>query len=135
MTSRFSRFAVGPGVGVVDDGVLHWSATLVALVTLNVFIAPAVAELEFMPEFVPAEALPGAEALAFAPLFPAVAPVPAAAVVPAAFVFVPAPPAVEAALDDPPSCPVSWTSLPTNVRTASRFPVILYVLPDRSVSV
>lgn len=46
---------------------MHWSATLVALVTLNCFIAPAVADVEFVPEFDPAVLLPGALALAFAP--------------------------------------------------------------------
>jgi hypothetical protein len=50
---------------VVVEGVVHWSATLVALVTLNCLIAPAVAELEFIPG-VPAGLLPGAEALAVA---------------------------------------------------------------------
>jgi hypothetical protein len=35
-------------------------------VTLNCFIAPAVAELEFIPEFASAGLLPGAEALAVA---------------------------------------------------------------------
>jgi hypothetical protein len=59
--SLFRQRALGPGV--VVGGVLHWSAILVALVTLNCFIAPAVAEPEFIPG-VPAGLLPGAEALA-----------------------------------------------------------------------
>lgn len=41
---------------------------------MKVFIAPAVVELEFIPEFVPAEALPGADALALAPPVPTLAP-------------------------------------------------------------
>jgi hypothetical protein len=54
---------------------------LVAPVTLNCLAAPAVAELEFNPEFVPAELVPGAEALALAAAeaslaAPAVLPVP-----------------------------------------------------------
>jgi hypothetical protein len=32
------------------DGLVHWSATLVALATLNCFVAPDVAEPEFIPE-------------------------------------------------------------------------------------
>jgi hypothetical protein len=51
---------------------LHWSATLVALVTLNCFVAllalvvelPVALELEFIPEFAPAAIDPGADALA-----------------------------------------------------------------------
>ena len=35
-----------------DDVLPHWSATLVAAVTVNSFAVPAVA-VEFMPEFVP----------------------------------------------------------------------------------
>jgi hypothetical protein len=43
-------------------------------------------------------------------------------------------PAFEPMLPDP-SCPVTCTSLPMRVRTAFRFPVSLYELPDLSVSV
>jgi len=35
---------------------------LVALLTLNCFVAPEVAELELIPEFAVAELLPGADA-------------------------------------------------------------------------
>jgi hypothetical protein len=44
---------------------VHWSATLVALVTLNWFVAP-VADVapEFIPALAPAEVDPVAEALA-----------------------------------------------------------------------
>ena len=63
ITSLLLQRAVGPGV--VVEGVLHWSATLVALLTLNCFIAPAVAELEFIPG-VPSGLPPGAEAPAMA---------------------------------------------------------------------
>ena len=66
----FGKCAVGPGAGV---GVLvHWSAILVALVTLNCFAVPAVAELEFIPEFA-ADGLPGVEVLGVAPPFCALA--------------------------------------------------------------
>ncbi len=62
----FRKCAVGPGAGA---GVLvHWSAILVALVTLNCFAVPAVAELEFIPEFA-AEGMPEVEAVAPAPPF------------------------------------------------------------------
>jgi hypothetical protein len=40
---------------------VHWSATLVALATVNCFVAPAVPELEFIPELELVEVL--AEAL------------------------------------------------------------------------
>jgi hypothetical protein len=83
-----------------DDVLPHWSATLVAAVTVNGFAFPAVA-LEFMLEFVPEVA---------------VAEDP------------------EAMLPDP-SCPVTCTSFPINVRTAFKSPVNLYALPDLSVSV
>jgi hypothetical protein len=46
---------------------VHWSATLVALVTLNCFMAPVAdvaPELEFIPALAPAEVDPVAEALA-----------------------------------------------------------------------
>jgi hypothetical protein len=69
---------------------VHWSATLVAPVTLNCLLAPVVAELEFIPEFVPAELLLGADALALA--------------VPDALALAPA--ALEAVLTAP-SCPVT----------------------------
>ena len=109
--------AVGPGV--VEEGVLHWSATLVAAVTLNWRVAPALPELEFIPELAPAELLPGAELAA-----------PASPVAPEALpVFAEAPALVPAAADEPlapdPSCPVTCTSFPTRVRTLSRLPVNL----------
>jgi hypothetical protein len=44
------------------EALVHWSATLVALATVNCFVAPAVAELEFIPELELVEVL--AEALA-----------------------------------------------------------------------
>jgi hypothetical protein len=94
--------AVGPGAG--EGAALplaHWSATLVALVTLNSFAAPADA-LEFMPEFAP-EAVPELAA--------------AEAPEPEAF-------ALEPMLPDP-SCPVTCTSFPISVRTAFKFPVSL----------
>jgi hypothetical protein len=69
---------------------LHWSATLVALVTLNCLVAPVVAELEFIPEFAPAELLFGADVLALA--------------VPDALALAPA--VLEAVLAAP-SCPVT----------------------------
>jgi len=74
----------------------HWSATLVALVTLNSLVVPVDA-LELIPEFpelAVAEA-PAVEALAFEPMLPE------------------------------PSCPVTCTSLPMRVRTAFKFPVSL----------
>jgi hypothetical protein len=64
MTPLFRSCAVGPGL---EGAAAHWSATLVALVTLNCFIAPAAAvapELEFIPAPAPAEVDPVAEALA-----------------------------------------------------------------------
>jgi len=113
------QWAVGPG----DEAgaLLHWSATFVALVTLNSFVAPALAELEFIPEFDPAAPVPGAEALAFAP---PVVPVLAVAV---------ADPVLAVPLSA--GSPVSWTSLLTMVRIASRLPVNLYFWPERSVRV
>ena len=59
----------------MEDPLVQWSATLVAAVTLNCFIwlllalAVPVLELELMPEFAPADAVPFAEALA--PVCPA----------------------------------------------------------------
>ena len=54
------RRAVDP---VLDgEALVHWSATLVALATVNCLVAPAVAELEFIPELELVEVL--AEALA-----------------------------------------------------------------------
>jgi hypothetical protein len=44
------------------EALVHWSAILVALATVNCFVAPAVAELEFIPELGLVEVL--AEALA-----------------------------------------------------------------------
>ena len=61
ITTLFRQRAVGPGV--VVEGVLHWSATLVALLTLNCFIA--LAELEFIPG-VPSGLPPGTDAPAVA---------------------------------------------------------------------
>lgn len=93
----------------------HWSATLVALVTVNSLVAPfepvvsldAVAPFEapeLMPELAVAEP-PEVDALALEPMLP------------------------------DPSCPVTCTSFPISVRTALRFPVSLYALPDLSVNV
>jgi hypothetical protein len=90
-------------------------------VTLNSFVALALAEVEFIPEFDPAALAPGAEALAFAP---PVVPVLAVAV---------ADPVLAVTLSV--GCPVSCTSLLTMVRIASRLPVNLYFWPERSVSV
>jgi len=68
---------------------------LVALATVNAFIAPA-AEFEFVPEFIPELALEEVpEAEAFEPMLLA------------------------------PSWPVTCTSFPINVRTAFRSPVNL----------
>jgi hypothetical protein len=70
ITSPPRSRAVGPGLvdeGLLDlDGLLHWSATLVALLTLNCLVAPSVAELELIPVLALAELLPGAEAEAAA---------------------------------------------------------------------
>lgn len=67
------HLAVGPGV--FDEGLVHWSAILVAPVTLNSLLAPAVVELEFVElEFIPEFAPAGVDALAL--VFPA-APAPA----------------------------------------------------------
>jgi hypothetical protein len=66
ITSPRRSRAVGPGVvgeALLDgDGLLHWSATLVALLTLNCLVAPSVVELELVPVLALAELLPGAEA-------------------------------------------------------------------------
>jgi hypothetical protein len=97
---------VGPGAGEgVALPVAHWSATLVALVTLNSLVAPVEA-LEFIPEFpeLAVAEVPEADALAFEPM-------------------------------PEPSCPVTCTSFPIRVRTAFKLPVNLYALPDLSVSV
>lgn len=118
--------AVGPGFDGELDGddegvvpVVHWSATLVALVTLNSFPVLAVADPAPIPALAVAE-LPEVDAAAFGPEVGA--PVPCCGV--DAFAeFI------------PPGCPVTCTSLPISVRTASRFPVNLYALPDWSVSV
>jgi hypothetical protein len=65
---------LGPFDGL-EDPLVQWSATLVAAVTLNCFIwllvavAVPVFEVEFMPEFAPADAVPFAEAVA--PVCPA----------------------------------------------------------------
>jgi hypothetical protein len=89
--------AVGPGAGEgVALPLAHWSATLVALVTLNSLVAPVDA-LELIPEFpelAVAEA-PEVEVLAFEPMLPDA------------------------------SCPVTCTSFPIRVRTAFKFPVSL----------
>jgi len=84
----------------------HWSATLVALVTLNSLVAPVDA-VELMPEFpeLAVAEVPEDDALALEPMLPA------------------------------PSCPVTCTSFPIKVRTAFKFPVNLYALPDLSVNV
>lgn len=109
ITPEFRAWAVGPGLAGAE---LHWSATLLALVTLNCFAAPAAAvdpELEFIPELAPlAEVEPLEEAPA--PLWSGEAVVPDAA-----SVLFPAPVAF----------PVNCTSLPTSVRMLSRFPVSL----------
>jgi hypothetical protein len=47
----------------------HWSATLVALVTLNSFVLPVEA-VEFMPEFPAAALAEVPEALALEPMLP-----------------------------------------------------------------
>lgn len=92
---------------------MQWSETLVALVTLNCFIwllvavAVPVFELEFMPEFAPADAVPLAEAVA--PVWSAVPGVVLAL--------------AEEVLSE--GVPVSWTSFPTSMRIASRLPVSL----------
>jgi hypothetical protein len=63
-TSFFSRRELE------GDGLVQWSATFVAAVTLNCLVALLLAvpvpvlELEFIPEFAPAEAVPEAVALA-----------------------------------------------------------------------
>ena len=84
----------------------HWSATLVALVTLNSLVAPVEA-LELIPEFPELAVVEALEvdALASVPMLP------------------------------DPACPVTCTSFPIRVRTAFRLPVNLYALPDLSVSV
>jgi hypothetical protein len=86
---------------------------LVALVTLNCFIpllvalAVPVLELEFMPEFAPADAVPVAEALAPVSLEPGFAVALAEAPL----------------LSD--KAPVTCTWLPTSMRRLSRLPVSL----------
>lgn len=111
ITPPWRSCALGPGVEEGDcvGDALHWSATLLALVTLNSRVAEAVPLFapapEFIPELLPAEAVPvDVEALAEAP--------------PGSVVLAPALVAV-------PSCPVTWTSFPISVRTASRFPLSL----------
>lgn len=107
------RAAVGPVLAGEEDGValplVHWSATLVALVTLNVL-----PELAADPEFAVAVP-PAALALALEPLAEDVAlwsgVAAFAELIPE---FAPAP-----------CCPVICTSLPINVRTAFRSPVSL----------
>lgn len=88
---------------------LHWSATLVALVTLNCLLVEALAEPEFMPELLPAALLPGAVALAVvSPLGEVLAL------------------AIDPLLVAVVLCwPLSWTSFPTSVLIASRLPVSL----------
>jgi len=115
------ELALGPGLEGLegDDGLVHWSATLVALVTLNSRVAPAVAEAP--PAFAVAE-LPEAEAF--------VSGLVAEAVAPGEFKPMPV-----LAVAPPCSCPVTCTSFPIRVRTAPKSPVNLYVLPDLSVSV
>ena len=94
-----------------EDALVQWSETLVAPATLNCFIwlllalAVPVLELEFMPEFAPVDAVP----LAVEPACPE------------------EPGLVLAVADDVLSegVPVSWTSLPTSRRIASKLPVSL----------
>lgn len=83
-------------LGLADGVDPHWSATLVALVTLNSLVVPVEA-LELIPEFpeLAVAEVPEAEALALEPMLPE------------------------------PSWPVSCTSFPINVRTAFKFPVSL----------
>ena len=84
--------AVGAAAG---DEPPQWSATLVALATVNAFIVPE-AELELVPEFIPELAVAEVpEVAAFEPTLLA------------------------------PSCPVTCTSFPINVRTAFKSPVNL----------
>jgi hypothetical protein len=61
-----SIIPVGRRVDPVLDGeaLVHWSATLVALATVNCLVAPGVAEPEFIPELEPVEV----EVLAEAPV-------------------------------------------------------------------
>lgn len=69
----FRSCAVGPGLTGAAE-LVQWSATFDAAVTLNCRAAaaddpvPTALEVEFMPELAPAELLPGAEALALAPV-------------------------------------------------------------------
>lgn len=57
---------MGPGLAGVLL-VVQWSATLVALLTLNSLAAPELAlALEFIPVLAPAESVPFADALAVA---------------------------------------------------------------------
>jgi hypothetical protein len=77
ITRFFRSRAVGPGL---EGAAAHWSATLVALVTLNCFVAPlaeVAPELEFIPALPPADVDPVAEALA--PLWSGEAALPAVA--------------------------------------------------------
>lgn len=78
-----------------DGDALHWSATLLAPVIVNCFAVPPLAEAVEL-------AWPPAVELEFS--------VPVLELVPAAAA---------------PSWPVTWTSLPTIVRTLSKFPVSL----------
>jgi hypothetical protein len=103
----------GAGDSGDEDALVQWSETLVAPATLNCFIwlllalAVPVFELEFMPEFAPVDAVPLAEAVAPA---------------------CPEEPGVVLALADEllsEGVPVSWTSLPTSRRIASKLPVSL----------
>jgi hypothetical protein len=61
ITSPPRRRDVGPGLLDGAAVLLHWSATLVALLTLNCFVAPAFTELELIPELAVAELLPEAD--------------------------------------------------------------------------
>jgi hypothetical protein len=98
--------------GFAGAALPHWSATLVALATLNCFIvlllalAVPVFELEFIPAFAPADADPVWEVLE--PVWLGLV--------------------VAVALAEPPlsdEVPVTCTWLPTSVRKLSRFPVSL----------
>ncbi|HZR64858.1 MAG TPA: hypothetical protein VFA85_06900 [Terriglobales bacterium] len=98
------------GVELEGAELLHWSATLVALVTLNSCAAP-------VPELAVAVP-PEAVALAFGPEAVAVAPWPE---VEESVELVPEVP--DALIELAALEPVTWTSLPIIVRTASRLPV------------
>ena len=115
MISFLCNSELGPLEGFEGAALPHWSAILVALVTLNCFIplwlAPEVPvlEAEFMPELAPVEAVPPLAVLA-----------PDWSTEPGFVV-----PAAEAEPAFSEGVPVTWTSLPTRVRKLSKFPVSL----------